>query len=730
MPGYSSRVQSPETVLMNRGFGWWRGVCVAVAVIHGVSAAGPVADLFDAPELTAAEARALVAAQGSKPGFPQRFPESWAANVESLLDVGATREQVRRLLRESDDHHHGRAWNLLSTTTSAEWRGLANRFATFLNLSAVRHLPPEVAKEVGAVRGRGSICLSGLTTLEPAAARELAKCEGTLILDGLTALTPELARELGACKGGVMLRGLPELPLDVVEACADRSAALILSGSTKIEAAALDALISQPAPLAFVSLDTLPPERARRLAAAESDLYFFGLRSLSPEAAKAFVGRNRFFMIHGLEALPEGSGDLLAEKKCELHFDRMRAISPELAAWLADDERVNLAGLRTLPVAVARELAKATGTIMLDGLEILDVDAARALAASQGTIHLGGLARLTADVAAALASGQAGLELPAVQQLDVDVVRALAAHEENLSLGIESLAPEVAVALAACRANVLELDGITTLSPTTAGGIANYESSMLSLPRLGSLDAETAARLASRRRPGGLFLGGLASLDAKAAAELARVPGSLHLDGLRTLSADVARELANTSGTLTLCGISALEPDAAAALGGKRRGSIRFRQLDPITIDVVRGLAAGSGFSLETEPDSLTPEVAELLVPVCDSQFVARFLSRLTPATATAIAALPGPVVLPNVTAVDGPEAVAVAKALARKAGALGLPQLKTIDAAALQTLVEKTDIDLPSLDALEITGSGDDVVIPETFLERQRARSATPGGR
>jgi hypothetical protein len=81
---------------------------------------------------------------------------------------------------------------------------------------------------------------------------------------------------------------------------------------------------------------------------------------------------------------------------------------------------------------------------------------------------------------------------------------------------------------------------------------------------------------------------------------------------------------------------------------------------------------------------------------------------------------------LSAVTALDSPDAVAIAKALATRKGPLSLPNLKKISPKTLSALIEKEDIEIPLIETLELIpepdGSvTDDFVIPEGFQERQK---------
>jgi hypothetical protein len=81
---------------------------------------------------------------------------------------------------------------------------------------------------------------------------------------------------------------------------------------------------------------------------------------------------------------------------------------------------------------------------------------------------------------------------------------------------------------------------------------------------------------------------------------------------------------------------------------------------------------------------------------------------------------------LPSLAALDSPDSVAIAKALATRKGPLSLPNLKKISPKTLSALLEKEDIDIPLIETLELIHEPDgsvteDFVIPEGFQQRQQ---------
>lgn len=154
------------------------------------------------------------------------------------------------------------------------------------------------------------------------------------------------------------------------------------------------------------------------------------------------------------------------------------------------------------------------------------------------------------------------------------------------------------------------------------------------------------------------------------------------LDGLKTVSPETARALAAFKGEqLTLNGLETLSADAALTIAS-RKGRFRMLGLTALPADVARVLADCRRW---------------------DGQ-------------------------LPGVTAFDAADSVAVATALASRKGGLSLPNLKRISPRTLTALIQKEDVRIPPLDALELIrepdgGPSEDFVIPDGFLERQKRR-------
>ena len=164
----------------------------------------------------------------------------------------------------------------------------------------------------------------------------------------------------------------------------------------------------------------------------------------------------------------------------------------------------------------------------------------------------------------------------------------------------------------------------------------------------------------------------------------------LSLDGLTMLDADTAKALAEfKGGCLHLYGLTALDADAAKALV-EFTGELQLR---------------------ERVRDSFWTE------------------NPLTPDTALAQAAIAKGNLF-HVSALDSPDSVAIAQALATRKGPLELPNLKKISPKTLYALIEKKDVEIPLIETLELIPEPDgspteDFVIPEWLEERQKQKRA-----
>ena len=275
--------------------------------------------------------------------------------------------------------------------------------------------------------------------------------------------------------------------------------------------------------------------------------------------------------------------------------------------------------------------------------------------------------------------------------------------------GLKSLDAETAAALAGYQGQLV-LGGLTELVAATAKALTSGNAFEIYLHGLTALDAETAAALVKFKGQG-LALGGLATLDPEGARVIATFPGGCLTLGLPKLGTEIARMLADYQGRcLALVGLTTLDEETAGRLAKFQGGSLSLEGLAVIDIPQAEALADYKG--------------RLVLSDSCRAGFLEHELS---PETARLVADMSGGI-LPNVTALDSPDSVAIARGLAAYRGPLALPNLKKLSPKTLAVLIEKKDLVIPLFETLELIPETDgspteDFVIPEDFHDRQRSQ-------
>jgi hypothetical protein len=208
--------------------------------------------------------------------------------------------------------------------------------------------------------------------------------------------------------------------------------------------------------------------------------------------------------------------------------------------------------------------------------------------------------------------------------------------------------------------------------------------------KIESLTVEQAQRLVTEFKGTWLYLNGLTTLSADAAKALAQHKGGLSLNGLTTLSDEAATALAQHKGDLSLTGLTTLDADAAKALA-QYKGWLFLNGLNTLDAEAATALAQHKGELHLNGLTTLDAEAATALtqhkgtLSLCKWGSLVR--TNLTPDSALAFAELLGGD-LSAVTALDSPDSVAIAKALAQYKGWLFLG-LTTLDAEAATALAQ-----------------------------------------
>jgi hypothetical protein len=365
-------------------------------------------------------------------------------------------------------------------------------------------------------------------------------------------------------------------------------------------------------------------------------------------------------------------------------------ITPEKARELAQQYRVlTLANVTAVSPAVAEALATPDEDtfLTLPALANLDEATARMLAQRYGCLRLWGLKSVTPDVAAALVSHDGDrLELNGIKEISPAAARALAKGRRSwgISVGLIDLPLEIAAILAEFRYD-LDFPYLETLSLESAKAIAEH--------------GEVVQRGSETVGPT-LDLGKARITPAIAEALLTH-DGPLSLNRLKRLEPGVGDILAKHRFPVLLM----LEEIDSVPLArkifsdGHRSSSVaRLRTMSPEIATEYARLDPGAILALET----LTPEAATALGKVSD-RITLRGITHLTPELARALTDRQPPVYLLGIKTLDGPDALAIAQALASTPAAVYLGKLERVSAPALAALRKKATITLPPDEKLTI---------------------------
>ncbi len=365
----------------------------------------------------------------------------------------------------------------------------------------------------------------------------------------------------------------------------------------------------------------------------------------------------------------------------------------------------------------------------------ITADKARELARKHAVLTLANVTELSVDIAEALVTPYEDtfLTLPAVTKLDERAAATLGKRRGNLRLwGLESLTPEVATALVSRAGQRIELDGVKEISPDVARALANGKRSSgmtlglkelppdvaavladfpynLSFPRLESLSIESANAI---RPHGELVHRGAEILSAK-------------LDlGKATISPEVAEILLLHDGPLGFARTKRLEPGVGDILARHRfEVLLVLEEIDSVALArkiFSESHRSSSVFRLRTMSPAIAAEYAR-----ADPGYLAHLdtlsieaavelakgagsvnlpaITQLSPELAEALTNRESEVYLRGIKALAGPDAVAVAEALASTPAPVYMEFLERVSAPALAALRKKPTITLPPDDKLTI---------------------------
>jgi serine/threonine protein kinase len=248
------------------------------------------------------------------------------------------------------------------TSLEPEVAAVLSKHPGNLNLPAITHLAPEVARALVSKNENTWLGLNGLNEISPDLARELAAAKCALRLDGVDTVTPEVAEILATHQGSLCL-GLTSITPNVSEKLAMHEAWLNLNSlaTMDVESAALlakhkqwlslDGLKSLTVEIAEAlghydgdkldlnGLETLELEVAKRLANAKcaSGIYLNGLKEVSPDVIQVLANGNYDLSFQGLEFM-----DIPCEQALDEAEKKLQSMRKHMLIRKSDQPLLNL----------------------------------------------------------------------------------------------------------------------------------------------------------------------------------------------------------------------------------------------------------------------------------------------------------------------------------------------------------------------------------------------------
>jgi|694.fasta_scaffold94849_2 hypothetical protein len=355
----------------------------------------------------------------------------------------------------------------------------------------------------------------------------------------------------------------------------------------------------------------------------------------------------------------------------------------------------------------ARELSQAHTTLTLSRLESLSADVAAALAEPRHgqenemmELTLSAVREMSVDAAAALAKHSGRISLPAVEILSADAAAALFGEGgKSLELdGLHDVSPEVARAMAGCRRSSLGI-GISVLSPDIAAILAKRRRH-LSFPNLKSLSVDSAEAFQAHDGPLDWLIFGKTFITPQVADTLLGHEGGLAFSVDR-LEPGVGDILARHK---SMVGVALVEIDSVALarkMFSEDTASSSLRRLRTMSPEIAAEYVRWQPGYLSSL-DTLSVEAAkELAKDTHDINLPA--ITKLSPELALALTDRKPAVYLGGLKSLDGPDAVAVAEAMASTSAPVYIDYLERVSAPALAALRKKATIKIPPDEKLTI---------------------------
>lgn len=331
------------------------------------------------------------------------------------------------------------------------------------------------------------------------------------------------------------------------------------------------------------------------------------------------------------------------------------------------------------------------------------------------------------------------LQLSRVHELDEETAAALAGFRgEFLILGLKTLSPDVARALAASRAAHVWLHSLTAVAPEAAEAIA-WLPGHLVMPGLVELDSPTlASKLA--QRPGVLSLPYLKRVGPEVAAALGENKRGLSLAAVTELSPEAEAAIAATSAPLSLPGLESLRSlPLTEKLAAGYAASILLPRLETLSVEQAQIIANADfrvfwgGISLPLT--AMSEEVAAAFAAGPGRVRLTLGAGAISDSALEILVKTPFPLELRDVAAFNDDQVRILATAPDRVVGGpfgmrpkLAAPGVKTLDSALLATTLLRSAGAFPGVTRISPEAAAVLGGVPAAEAD-QAARTGPPTG-
>jgi hypothetical protein len=393
-----------------------------------------------------------------------------------------------------------------------------------------------------------------------------------LRLDGLSLLDADIAGVLAGHNAALSFPKLETADLDVLQELSRHRYRLELGGLRAVPHKAFGILARHHGGLNLNGLTTITRAQLKTLLRGSGPYWLDGVTDVTDDTTQEpsddglpsdFVFRAPRSNSHSSDIPPRGQGDRKPWDLSPGSTDRIPPLVRDRVA-LPPSDLPSAFGPNALRLRA--ESPKGSGGVSLAGLKEIPLPVARIVAATEHDVILSGVKTLSPEVAAAFERHAGRLLLDGIPLLDDAAADSLAKHPGCLSLlGMKSF---TSVSLARKLASDSRAFDTTVERPqqgihsTSHVGYGSGFAGLAVGPALETLSPEIASILSS----GKLDLSNIHTLEPDVATELARHDGPLLLNGLTSLSCDSARTLAPHTGAISLDGLSVVSDELANCL--------------------------------------------------------------------------------------------------------------------------------------------------------------------